>query len=181
MWRHGHWSLCVRLHCAARRCAPSNTTCPPTIVIVGLIAPDLGGRAAIEAPRAFLWPPNHKMRTIALTFRADDNCEPVPLSNLSLELRSNQPDTGFDSGHTSGDTNGEDGHVSPVIVPSSAITQNAAGSFTATFELRAERSDAMPGSRIYTAAVVSSDTARPAIRSTRIAAQFVVQLPGRGQ
>jgi hypothetical protein len=62
--------------------------------------------AAIEAPSEFLWPPNHQMRTIALTFRADDNCEPVPLSNLSLVLSSSPAFTGVEPGQKCGETNG---------------------------------------------------------------------------
>jgi hypothetical protein len=135
--------------------------------------------AAIEAPRSSLWPPNHKMTTIVLTFRADENCTPVELSGLLLELRSNQPDNGFGSGNTTGDTNGQDGHSAPVVVPATAISQNSDGSFTATFTLRAERAEALSGPRIYTVAIVSADPANPAIRSTRMAAQIRVEPGGQ--
>ncbi len=50
---------------------------------------------AIDVPRTFIWPPNLMMTTVALRFRADDNCSPVALSGLSVVLRSNQPDSGF--------------------------------------------------------------------------------------
>lgn len=135
--------------------------------------------AAIEAPKSYLWPPNHKMTTVTLTFRAEDNCEPLALSALSLELRSNQPDNGDGSGHTSGDTNGEDGYSAPVVLPAGAITQNADGSFEATFALRAERSNAWSGPRIYTAAIVSTDTNLPMNASTRIVAQIIVEHGGQ--
>ena len=133
---------------------------------------------AIEAPKRSLWPPNHKMRTVVLTFRADDNCAPVPLSGLSVELRSNQPDDGFDSGRTTGDTNGNDGYTEAVVLPARAIDQNDDGSFTATFQVRAERSDALPGPRIYTVAVVSSDGATPPDTHSRVTAQIVVEPDG---
>jgi hypothetical protein len=127
--------------------------------------------AAIEAPRASIWPPNHKMETIVLTFRADENCTPVAPSQLSVVLRSNQPDTGYDSGHTTGDTNGWNGFNGPVVLPSSAVSQNADGSYTATFQLRAEQATALTWPRVYTVAVV---TATPSNTRTRMTAQYVV-------
>jgi hypothetical protein len=133
---------------------------------------------AIEAPKQSLWPPNHKMRTVVLTFRADHNCTPVPLSGLSVELRSNQPDDGFDSGHTTGDTNGNDGYTEAVVLPATAIDQNDDGSFTATFQVRAERSDALSGPRTYTVAIVSSDGATPPDTHSRVTAQIVVEPDG---
>jgi hypothetical protein len=134
--------------------------------------------AAIEAPRQFVWPANHQMKTIVLTFRADDNCTPVSPSGLSVELRSNQPDDGFGSGHTTGDTNGQDGYSGPVVLPATAIQQNGDGSFAATFEVRAEQSGAWPGPRTYTVAIVSADGATPPNTSRRITAQIVVSEGG---
>ena len=134
--------------------------------------------SAIEVPKSYLWPPDHMMATVVLTFRADDNCVPIPVSSLSVELRSSQPDAGFGSGNSSGDTNGQDGYASPVALPPSAIVQNSDGSFTATFELRAERSNALPGSRIYTVAVVSSGANGLQPASTRMAAQIIVDHDG---
>ncbi len=120
-----------------------------------------------------LWPPNQKMKTVVLTFRADD-CSPVALAGLSVTLRSNQPDNGSGSGNTTGDTNGHDGYTSDVPVPASAIVQNADGSFTATFQVRAERSNALPGTRIYTVSVVATDTATSPNTSAPMTAQIVV-------
>jgi hypothetical protein len=123
---------------------------------------------------AALWPPNHRMENVAVTFRADDGCAPIAPSALSVSLRSNQPDNGFGSGNTTGDTNGKDGYTSDVVIPSTAIVRNGDGSFTATFQLRAETSNAWAGVRTYTVSVTASDDATPSNTTAPVKAHIVV-------
>jgi hypothetical protein len=127
----------------------------------------------LQVDQDTLWAPNHKMRTVALTFRASD-CSPVALAGLSVTLRSNQPDNDWGSGDTTGDTNGHDGHTSDVQVPAGALVQNADGSVTATFQVRAERSNDLLGTRIYTVSVTATDTASSPNTSAPMTAQIVV-------
>jgi hypothetical protein len=47
-----------------------------------------------------LWPPNHKMRMVAVDYTVSDNCGPV---TTSLSVTSNEPDTG--TGHDQGAVN----------------------------------------------------------------------------
>jgi hypothetical protein len=132
---------------------------PPTVAIVSC-NPDC------------LWPPNHEMTTVDLTFRADDNCSPVALSGLSVSLRSNEPDNGSGSGNTTGDTNGADGFSGDV--PATSLTTNGDGSFTASFSVRSERAGALPGPRIYTATIVAKDSARPQNTSAAVSTHIVI-------
>lgn len=129
---------------------------------------------AVTLDQDAVWPPDHRMTTVVLTFRADDGCLPVAPSGVSVTLRSNQPDNGPGSGNTTGDTNGHDGYTSDVPVPASAIIQHADGSFTATFAVRSERSSALPGTRVYTVTVVAIDNATPPNTSAPVTAQIVV-------
>lgn len=120
-------------------------------------------------------PANHRMATAAVSFRADADGSPVAMSRLSASLRSSQPDTGFASGNTTGDTNGADGYSTAVALPASAIVQNADGSFTATFQIRAEVSDELIGTRIYTLSIVAANGATPPLVSAPTAVPIAVQ------
>jgi len=69
-----------------------------------------------------LWPPNHRMVSIALAASILDNCDAAPVFVLS-SIASNQPDDAKGDGNTTGDISGAD-----------------VGTPDLAFELRAERS-----------------------------------------
>ncbi len=118
---------------------------PPTLTIVSL------------SPH-YLWPPNHKMQTVSITFQKGDNCLPSP--GISVKVRSNEPDdaAGNGDGHTTGDVDGQDGFTSPVAIPASRIVDHGDGTCTATFALRAERAGSGSG-RVYGVEIVATDAA----------------------
>ena len=131
---------------------------------------------------AILWPPDHRMVTVDVSFAVTENCQP-PV-DFTVSLTSNQPDDaiGTGDGYTTGDTNGADGYTSAVILPASAIVQNADDTFTATFELRAEFDGKRQGqwgeARVYTVHIVATDSGSPP-NSTDYSADIVVRNPGR--
>ena len=88
----------------------------------------------VDATPSVLWPPNHKMRDIALAYDIVDNCGPV---TTDLQVSSSEPVDGTGDGHTGPDWNVLDPHH---------------------LQLRAERSGRGRG-RIYTVAIIASDAA----------------------
>jgi probable HAF family extracellular repeat protein len=112
----------------------------------------------LSARPSSLWPPNHRMVPVSVTFAVADNYGFWRQPRVSL--RSNQPDDeiGVGAGATRGDTEGEDGYVAPVLVPAGRIRRNADGSYSAHFQLRAERAARIPGPRVYTVTVEVEDT-----------------------
>jgi uncharacterized repeat protein (TIGR01451 family) len=49
-----------------------------------------------------LWPPNHRMVNVTVSYQATDNC-PLPTGSCTLSVTSNEPVLGHGSGHTSPD------------------------------------------------------------------------------
>ena len=83
-----------------------------------------------------LWPPNHKMRTVAVSYTVTDNCDALPAISCGLAAASNEPVDGTGDGDTSPDWQ--------ILGPKSLL-------------LRAERSGGGSG-RIYTASAACTDT-----------------------
>lgn len=106
--------------------------CSSTIVVQDTTPPQI--RSIVASPNV-LWPPNHKMRPIAVVVRAFDACGPV--SWQITDISSNEPEDGLGDGNTS---------------PDSVIT----GPHRAM--LRAERSGNGSG-RVYTLHIEVSDMA----------------------
>ena len=83
-----------------------------------------------------LWPPNHKMRTVAVSYTVTDNCDALPAISCGLAAASNEPVDGTGDGDTSPDWQ--------ILGPKSLL-------------LRAERSGGGSG-RIYTLTAACTDT-----------------------
>lgn len=103
-----------------------------------------------------IWPANHALVPVSITFRVQHECPSEPVDAVRVLVSSSEPDDGPMDGNTQGDVHGEDGFTGPVEIPAEDIHQNPDGSFTATFDLRAERSTSGEG-RVYTISVQGAD------------------------
>jgi len=56
----------------------------------------------VTADPSVLWPPNHRMVNVTLSYDVTDNC-PLPPGSCTLSVTSNEPVLGHGSGHTSPD------------------------------------------------------------------------------
>lgn len=97
------------------------------ITIVDTTPPELSFALSPD----FLWPPNHKMRTITATIDVSDVCDPDPVVELA-SITSNEPGNGQGAGNTMNDIQDAD-----------------FGTDDREFSLRAERSGRGEG-RVYT-------------------------------
>ena len=105
------------------------TSSTQTITIVDATSPAIVG--PFVSPST-LWPPNHKMVDVAITYRASDNCKPV---SIALDVTSNEPQNGLGDGDTDVDWE---------IVNTNRV------------RLRAERSGQGSG-RVYTITIKATD------------------------
>jgi hypothetical protein len=71
---------------------------PQTVTIEDTTPPDL----SVELSPDTLWPPNHKMTSIAPLVQASDLCDASPSVTLQ-SISSNEPDNGLGDGNTLGD------------------------------------------------------------------------------
>jgi hypothetical protein len=78
-------------------------SCGTTVVVEDTTRPEL----AVAAVPAVLWPPDHALRKVGISWKADDRCDPGP-SVLLLEAISSEPDDapGGGDGRTRGDISG---------------------------------------------------------------------------
>jgi hypothetical protein len=113
-----------------------------TVVVQDTTPPTL----AIELTPAVLWPPNHRLATIAATVVATDKCDPSPTITL-LSIVSSEPDNGLGDGDAVAD-----------------VQDAAIGSFDTSFLLRAERAGTGPG-RVYTVTYRATDDSSNSIDS----------------
>ena len=59
--------------------------------------------AGLGADPISLWPPNHKMTTVAISYTVTDNCDALPAISCGLAAASNEPVNGTGDGDTSPD------------------------------------------------------------------------------
>lgn len=109
---------------------PGNPPCSHDVT-----APVISG---ISATPNTLWPPNHKMVDVTVSWSATDNCGGVPVCAVT-SVTSNEPVNGIGDGNTAPDWFIIDAH---------------------RVQLRAERAGPLSG-RIYTIAVSCTDNATP--------------------
>jgi hypothetical protein len=109
----------------------SGQTCSFSVTVTDNQAPVI---SSMSANPSMLWPPNHKMRDVQVTYTSTDNCAVV---GCTLAVSSNEPQNGLGDGDTEHDWE----IVSPTMV-----------------RLRAERSGLGNG-RIYTITATCSDAA----------------------
>ncbi len=112
-----------------------------TVTIVDITPPSI---ADLNASPNLLWPPNHKLVSIAVNYKANDNCG-APTCTLSAT--SNEPDNGLGDGDTAPDW---------LLSTEKPLEVN----------LRAERSGKGIG-RVYTITVICKDASgNPSIKGT---------------
>lgn len=109
----------------------ANNTSAAT-VIVSNPPPGVGG-ASVD--RSVLWPPNHQMVDVAVSYTVSDNCDPTP--SCTLSVTSNEPQNGTGDGDTGPDWQVVDAHK---------------------VKLRAERAGSGSG-RVYSIAISCADSA----------------------
>lgn len=107
----------------------ATSSCVTTVTVVDRTPPTITGESVDKSQ---LWPPDHKMVTITVTYNASDNCGPV---TNTLSVSSNEPMNGIGDGNTAPDWQVVDTHH---------------------VRVRAERAG-NGSSRIYTIKITSSD------------------------
>jgi hypothetical protein len=110
----------------------ASSQCSATLTVIDNTPPVINGASASPA---VLWPPNHKMVEVAVSYNATDNCDPASAISCDLTVSSNEPPSGTGDGHTSPDWEVVDAHH---------------------VQLRAERSGGGDG-RIYTITITCTD------------------------
>lgn len=109
----------------------SSSSCPATVTVIDAEAPSISGAST---DKTSLWPPNHEMVDVNVSYSAADNCG---VSATSLSVTSNEPQNGLGDGDTDVDWE--------------VVNAN-------TVRLRAERSGKGSG-RIYTITITATDAA----------------------
>lgn len=110
------------------------STCSFTVTVNDTQKPNITG-ASVDKPE--LWPPNHKMVLVTVSYATSDNCTPSSSIVCSLSVSSNEPVNGTGDGNTSPDWE---------IIDANHVN------------LRAERSGGGNG-RIYTITISCRDAA----------------------
>jgi uncharacterized delta-60 repeat protein len=111
----------------------NSATAQQSVTVVDNSAPTIAG-ASVDQP--FLWPPNHQMVEVNISYEIVDNCSGVAGVTSSLSVTSNEPVTGTSDGDVGPDWE----IVSPHVV-----------------RLRAERAGSGTG-RVYTITITSQDS-----------------------
>jgi hypothetical protein len=111
--------------------------------------------ASLSLSTTTLWPPDHSMVPIAVTFSVTDNFALGNGTVTGFTITCNEPDE-------SGDTNGGNGFLAPVPVTPAAMTYSSdgrSGSSTTMIQLRATRTGEGRAGRIYTIQATVADAA----------------------
>lgn len=82
----------------------ARSSCTSTVTVVDRTPPTITG-GSVDKPQ--LWPPDHKMETVSVSYDAIDNCGPV---TCSLTISSNEPINGKGDGNTAPDWQVVDPH-----------------------------------------------------------------------
>jgi hypothetical protein len=128
-------------------------TCSFTVTVVDTQKPSI---SALSVNPASLWPPNHTMRDVAVSYAASDNC---PGTTSALSVTSSEPVNGTGDGDSSPDWE---------IVDATHV------------RLRAERSGTGPG-RVYTVTVTSTDASgNVTVASTSVVVSHNISDPFSG-
>jgi hypothetical protein len=111
----------------------NSQACAQAITVNDVEPPKITGAAAVPDE---LWPPNHKMRDVAIDYTVTDNCDPLPAITCGLDVISNEPVNGLGDGNTAPDW---------LVVSTHQV------------QLRSERAGGGTG-RIYTTTITCQDT-----------------------
>jgi hypothetical protein len=132
----------LRAHCSSS--VTVGDTTPPAIT-------------ALTVTPTYLWPPDHKMRSVTLTVTASDRCSPAtPLCHLTA-IRSNEPINGLGDGDTAPDWE--------ITGPLTAMLRSERGG---TYTIGAAPDISRPG-RIYTLEMTcTDDVGNRAVRTTTV-------------
>lgn len=113
----------------------NSVTCDQVITVFDNTPPEL---TPLTVSHAALWPPNHKMRDLTVSYTASDNCSNAP---TTMSITCNEPANGTGDGDTD---------IDWVIIDANKI------------QLRAERAANGDG-RIYTITVSANDGCNPSV------------------
>jgi len=116
----------------------NSATCSQVITVFDNTPPQITGLSVSET---ILWPPNHKMRNITVSYQVNDNCT---TPNTAISVSSNEPVNGTGDGDTDPDW---------VIIDNHHI------------QLRAERA-ANGNGRIYTITITTNDGCNGEVSAT---------------
>jgi hypothetical protein len=111
----------------------NSLSCPQSIVVNDVEPPKITGAAPSPA---VLWPPNHKMRDVAIHYAVTDNCDVSAAIACGLGVVSNEPVNGLGDGDTAPDWTVQNNHL---------------------VQLRSERAGGGTG-RLYTVTIACEDT-----------------------
>ncbi|HKQ04913.1 MAG TPA: HYR domain-containing protein [Blastocatellia bacterium] len=91
----------------ARDAAGNQVSCTQTVVVNDTQAPTISGAAANPSS---LWPPNHKMVDVTISYGVADNCTPTSSVTCDLTVTSNEPPSPPGDGHNSAEWKVIDAH-----------------------------------------------------------------------
>jgi len=122
------------VNCTATDSGGNTATCSFTVMVQDTEAAVITGASANPSS---LWPPNHKMVDVTVSYNVTDNCDPSSAITCTLSVSSNEPINGTGDGDTAPDWEIMDAHH---------------------VRLRAERAGNGNG-RIYTITITCTDSA----------------------
>jgi len=122
------------VNCTATDSGGNAATCSFSVTVQDMEAPIITGPSANPSS---LWPPNHKLVDLIVSYNVTDNCDPSSAITCTLSMSSNEPINGTGDGDTTPDWEIVDAHH---------------------LRLRAERAGSGNG-RIYTITITCTDSA----------------------
>lgn len=133
----------------ATDCSGNSSTCSQTVTVMDAQPPDL---AHLFASPAILWPPNHKLVSVAIKGSVTDQCDPAPISRI-ISVTSSDSEAG----------------KGPAREPDFQITG------ARSLLLRAERNEARAGRKYEITVEAKNAIGNTALRT------LVVTVPGSGK
>ncbi len=127
--------------CTATTQANTTTTCNFPITVQDAQSPLISG-AAVSTN--LLWPPNHQMTDVTVSYSTADNCSLPSAISCSLSVASNEPINGLGDGDTSPDWTIVDNHHVKLRAERSGTGTGRAYTVTITCTDQAGRSSSVP-------------------------------------
>lgn len=142
--------------------AGNQSSCQTEVTVRDTTPPAIQGVAATPDQ---LWPPNHKLHTIAVAVSASDTCDPDS-SCAVIGVVSNEPDAGLDADDVPGDTEIVD--AATVRVRAERASEGSGRVYTIRVECRDATGNASQGTvPVYVAHDARDGDAKPGVRRSR--------------